>query len=61
MGKIKKIRGLSFSAKVSPVMTNRFIEAAKGEMIKYIPDVFITSDHLKGQLAGISPGNKTFN
>ncbi|CAH1400134.1 unnamed protein product [Nezara viridula] len=56
MGKIKKIRGIAFASKVSPSMANRFIEAAKGEMLKFIPDVFITSDHLKGQCAGKSPG-----
>jgi RNA 3'-terminal phosphate cyclase-like protein len=37
-------------------MTNRMIEAAKGILLKYIPDVFILTDHRKGPASGLSPG-----
>lgn len=37
-------------------MTNRMIEAAKGVLLKYIPDVFILTDHRKGPASGLSPG-----
>ncbi len=37
-------------------MTNRMIESAKGILIKYIPDVFILTDHRKGAASGLSPG-----
>lgn len=37
-------------------MTNRMIEAAKGVLLKYLPDVFILSDHRKGPASGLSPG-----
>lgn len=37
-------------------MTNRMIEAAKGILLKYIPDVFILTDHRKGAASGLSPG-----
>ncbi|XP_014248342.1 probable RNA 3'-terminal phosphate cyclase-like protein [Cimex lectularius] len=56
MGKVKKVRGTAYAVKVSPVLANRFIETAKGEMIRFIPNVFITSDFLKGQNGGKSPG-----
>jgi RNA 3'-terminal phosphate cyclase-like protein len=32
------------------------IEAAKGILLKYIPDVFILTDHRKGPASGLSPG-----
>ena len=37
-------------------MTNRMIEAAKGILLQYIPDVFILTDHRKGPASGLSPG-----
>nr|CAG4637002.1 EOG090X05X4 [Ceriodaphnia reticulata]SVE72929.1 EOG090X05X4 [Ceriodaphnia reticulata] len=55
-GKIKKIRGVSYALRTSPTMTNRMIEAAKGVLLKYIPDVFILTDHRKGPASGLSPG-----
>nr|SVE85487.1 EOG090X05X4 [Daphnia pulicaria] len=55
-GKIKKIRGVSYALRTSPTMTNRMIEAAKGILLKYIPDVFILTDHRKGPASGLSPG-----
>lgn len=55
-GKIKKIRGVSYALRTSPTITNRMIEAAKGVLLKYIPDVFILTDHRKGPASGLSPG-----
>nr|CAG4636166.1 EOG090X05X4 [Eubosmina coregoni]SVE69793.1 EOG090X05X4 [Eubosmina coregoni] len=55
-GKVKKIRGVAYALRTSPTMTNRMIESAKGILIKYIPDVFILTDHRKGPGSGLSPG-----
>ncbi|XP_059486161.1 probable RNA 3'-terminal phosphate cyclase-like protein [Neocloeon triangulifer] len=55
-GKVKKIRGVSFALRVSPAMSNRIVEAAKGVLLKFLPDVYITTDHNKGASAGKSPG-----
>nr|CAG4641687.1 EOG090X05X4 [Eurycercus lamellatus] len=55
-GKIKKIRGVAYALRTSPTMTNRMIESAKGILLKYIPDVFILTDHRKGPASGLSPG-----
>lgn len=54
-GKVKKIRGVAYALRTSPTMTNRMIEAAKGVLLKYIPDVFILTDHRKGPGSGLSP------
>ena len=53
---MKKIRGVSYAVRTSPTMTNRMIESAKGVLLKYIPDVFILTDHRKGPASGLSPG-----
>ncbi|XP_015782470.1 RNA 3'-terminal phosphate cyclase-like protein [Tetranychus urticae] len=55
-GKIKRIRGLALATRVAPNIANRMIDAAKGLLLKFIPDVYIHSDHLKGKNSGNSPG-----
>jgi len=56
MGKIKRIRGTVFSLRVSPAISNRIVEKSKGVFLRYLPDVFLSVDHLNGQRAGKSPG-----
>jgi len=55
-GKIKRIRGIAYSMRVSPSLANRLIETAKGLLLKFLPDVYIYVDHQKGQNAGLSSG-----
>eukprot|EP00993_Chasmostoma_nieuportense_P001589 NODE_2457_length_1171_cov_21.766284_g2341_i0.p2 GENE.NODE_2457_length_1171_cov_21.766284_g2341_i0~~NODE_2457_length_1171_cov_21.766284_g2341_i0.p2 ORF type:complete len:365 (-),score=99.26 NODE_2457_length_1171_cov_21.766284_g2341_i0:65-1159(-) len=55
-GKVKRIRGLSYSARLSPELSNRCVRAAKGVMLELLPDVFITTDHFTGEDAGLSSG-----
>lgn len=55
-GKIKRIRGTVFSLRVSPAISNRMVEKAKGVFLNFIPDVYLSVDHLTGQKAGKSPG-----
>ncbi|XP_065345493.1 probable RNA 3'-terminal phosphate cyclase-like protein [Cloeon dipterum] len=55
-GKIKKVRGVAFALRVSPAMSNRLVDAAKGVLLKFLPDVYITTDHCKGANSGKSPG-----
>jgi len=47
---------MAFALRVSPAMSNRIVEAAKGILLKFLPDVYITTDHSKGATAGKSPG-----
>ncbi|KAF3848933.1 hypothetical protein F7725_015430 [Dissostichus mawsoni] len=45
-GKIKRIRG----------MANRIVDTARGVLNKFIPDIYIYTDHMKGANSGKSPG-----
>lgn len=55
-GKIKRIRGLSYSMRVSPAMSNRIVDAAREILNKCVSDIYIYTDHCKGNQAGRSPG-----
>ncbi len=56
VGRIKRIRGIASTTRVSPQIANRMIEAGRGVLNQFIPDVFIYSDVYKGVEAGLSPG-----
>ncbi|XP_017772592.1 PREDICTED: probable RNA 3'-terminal phosphate cyclase-like protein [Nicrophorus vespilloides] len=56
IGMIKRIRGIAFALRVSPAMSNRMVEKAKGVLLNYIPDVYINTDMSKGKASGKSPG-----
>ncbi|KAI4296265.1 hypothetical protein L6164_036238 [Bauhinia variegata] len=55
-GMVKRIRGVSFSARVSSQFENSMIHAARGIFNRLLPDVHIFTDHKSGQQAGNSPG-----
>ncbi|XP_048874675.1 RNA 3'-terminal phosphate cyclase-like protein isoform X2 [Brienomyrus brachyistius] len=55
-GKIKRIRGTAYSVRVSPQMANRIVDSARNILNKFIPDIYIHTDHMKGANAGKSPG-----
>ncbi|KAK7794793.1 hypothetical protein R5R35_004132 [Gryllus longicercus] len=55
-GKVKRIRGMVYAVRVSPAIANRIVDAAKGILLKFIPDVYIYTDHHKGASSGKSPG-----
>ncbi|XP_073835750.1 RNA terminal phosphate cyclase 1 [Musca autumnalis] len=55
-GMVKRIRGTVYACKVSPAMANRTVEAAKGVMLKFLPDVYIYTDQNRGKMSGNSPG-----
>lgn len=54
-GKIKRIRGVAYAMRVAPAICNRMVESAKGVLLKFIPDVYIVSDHQKKEFGGNSP------
>lgn len=60
VGKIKRIRGIASTTRVSPQVANRLIEASRGHLNQYIADVYIYSDVFKGEEAGRSPGYSLF-
>lgn len=55
-GKIKRIRGVAYATRVSPTTVNRLVESAKGVLLKYLPDIYIHTDHCRGSQSGKSPG-----
>eukprot|EP00041_Stephanoeca_diplocostata_P015377 m.293085 g.293085 ORF g.293085 m.293085 type:complete len:360 (+) comp20014_c0_seq3:260-1339(+) len=55
-GRIKRIRGIAFSTRVSPQTGNRVVDSARGVLNKLLPDVYIYTDHYRGAEAGKSPG-----
>lgn len=56
VGKISRIRGIAYAARVSPQAPNRVIDCAKGKLLKHVHDVYLYSDHFKGVESGLSPG-----
>ncbi|KAJ1958149.1 hypothetical protein IWQ62_004947, partial [Dispira parvispora] len=55
-GRIKRIRGIAHSTRVSPDLANRAVSSVRSVVNRYIPDVFIYTDTYKGAEAGKSPG-----
>ncbi|KAM7523502.1 hypothetical protein LguiA_013404 [Lonicera macranthoides] len=55
-GMVKRIRGVSFSTRVSVQFENTMIHAARGIFNRLLPDVHIFTDHKAGAQAGKSPG-----
>lgn len=55
-GKVKRIRGTVYAVRVSPTISNRLVEAVKGVFLQFIPDVYIYTDHHRGNRSGKSPG-----
>ncbi|XP_020590609.1 probable RNA 3'-terminal phosphate cyclase-like protein isoform X1 [Phalaenopsis equestris] len=55
-GMVKRIRGVTFSTRVSPQFGNRMVFAARGVFNRLLPDVHIFTDHRSGQSGGRSPG-----
>lgn len=55
-GMVKRIRGVAYSTRVSPQMSNRMVDASRGILNRLLPDVYIFTDHYSGQLSGRSPG-----
>lgn len=55
-GKVKRVRGVAYTTRVSPQFAARMVDAARGVLNEFLPDVWIYSDHCKGAACGESPG-----
>jgi len=55
-GLVARVRGTAFCAKVSPSIITRVIDAARGVLNAYLPDVQISADATRGQQSGHSAG-----
>ena len=52
VGLVKRIRGIAFTSKLSPQFANRCVDAARGILNQFTPNVFIYTDHYKGHESG---------
>ena len=55
-GMVKRVRGVAYSARVSPQISNRMVDAVRGVLNPFLPDVYVFTDHSSGLEAGNSPG-----
>ena len=55
-GLVKRVRGLSLTARCSPQHSTLMVDVARGPLNRLLPDVHIYTDHVKGKDAGPSPG-----
>jgi RNA 3'-terminal phosphate cyclase-like protein len=55
-GRVKRVRGVAFATRVAPHVANRMVESARGVLNDFLPDVWIYTDHYKGERGGQSPG-----
>ncbi|KZV25420.1 hypothetical protein F511_19800 [Dorcoceras hygrometricum] len=55
-GMVKRIRGITFSTRVSVQFENTTLHSARGIFNRLLPDVHIFTDHKTGPQAGKSPG-----
>ncbi|KAL8160146.1 hypothetical protein V2J09_001683 [Rumex salicifolius] len=55
-GMVKRIRGVTFSTKVSSQFENTMIHAARGILNPLLSDIHVFTDHKAGSQAGNSPG-----
>lgn len=53
---VKRVRGVAHSMRVSPQVSNRMVDGARGPLNSLLADVFIFTDHMSGPSAGNSPG-----
>lgn len=52
-GKIKRIRGIAYCARVSPQFANRMVDACKTSLKEFTHNIYVNTDHYKGQEAGL--------
>lgn len=55
-GKVRRVRGVAYGAKVSPQMANRVVDGTRGVLNDFLPDVWVYTDLHKGKSSGASPG-----
>lgn len=41
-----------WAVRVAPVVTNRIVDSARSVLNKFIPDIYIYTDHYKGSQSG---------
>ena len=54
--KVKRVRGVAYGTKVSPQICNRLVDASRGVLNHFLPDVWVYTDVFKGKTSGLSAG-----
>jgi len=55
-GKVKRVRGVAYTSKVTPQFAAKMVDSARGVLNDFLPDVWIYTDHAKGDQVAESPG-----
>ncbi len=55
-GKVRRVRGVAYGAKVSAQMANRMVDGSRSVLNHFLPDVWVYTDVHKGRTSGGSPG-----
>ncbi|KAG8130585.1 putative RNA 3'-terminal phosphate cyclase-like protein [Naja naja] len=50
------VKWICYSVRVSPQIANRMVDSARSILNKFLPDIYIHTDHMKGTSSGKSPG-----
>ena len=54
--KVRRVRGITYSCRVPPSLSQRLAHTTKDIFQTYLSDVFVYTDHRKGTSCGLSPG-----
>jgi len=57
-GLVKRVRGVAFTLRLSPQTGNRLVDAARSVLNKFLPDVYVFTDHHPGDSRGGGKGKK---
>lgn len=52
-GKVKKIRGIAYSTRVTPQTSNRIVDSTKKSLKPFTSNVYLNTDHYKGKDGGL--------
>lgn len=55
-GQVEQVKGVAYSARVSPQFSNRLVDGARLVLNDFIANMYIHTNHLKGPMGGESPG-----
>lgn len=55
-GMVKRIRGVAYSMRTTPQNANRLVDGAREVFNDFLADVYVFTDHMAGDKAGLSPG-----
>lgn len=55
-GTVRRVRGVAYATRVAPSVANRMVDTARGVFNSFLPDVWVYTDHYKGDRSGLSPG-----